>query len=191
MQAVWPDRTAAQGTFDVAVHRLRKLLGNERALLLHEGRLSLNPAHCWLDIWAWEPLVRQIENPLSVRPQPSVARVLELYRGRFLANEPEYPWLVTTRARLHSQFLRVVAALGGILEHNGQWDEVLLLYRRGIEHDPLSEDIYRLLMRAYMRLGSPAEAINVYRRCSDVLSVVLGVKPSAETETLRASLSSA
>jgi len=188
MQAVWPDNTAAQGTFDVAVHRLRKLLGNDRALLLHEGRLSLNPKICWVDVWAWEAVLRQSEIAEPARRRPTVGRILDLYRGRFLANEPENGWLVPTRVRLHSQFLRVVAALGGRLEQNRQWDDALALYQRGIEHDPLAEDIYRFQMRAYMRLGSPAEAINVYRRCSEVLSVVLGVKPSHETERLRASL---
>ncbi len=190
MQAVWPVNTATQGTFDVAVPRLRKLLGNDRALLLHEGRLSLNPKICWVDIWAWEAVLRQTEIPDPARRRPTVGRILELYRGRFLANEPENGWLVPTRARLHSQFLRVIAALGSRLEQNRQWDDALALYRCGIEHDPLAEDIYRFQMRAYMRLGSPAEAINVYRRCSEVLSVVLGVKPSNETEKLRASLSS-
>ncbi len=189
MQAVWPDNTAAQGTFDVAVHRLRKLLGNDRALLLQEGRLSLNPKICWIDVWAWEAVLRQTEDPEPSQSRSATARILDLYRGRFLANEPESAWLVPTRARLHSQFLRAIAALGSRLEQIGRWDDALTLYRRGIEHDPLAEDIYRFQMRAYIRLGSPAEAINVYRRCSEVLSVVLGVKPSCETERLRASLS--
>jgi DNA-binding SARP family transcriptional activator len=43
-------------------------------------------------------------------------------------------------------------------------------------------------MIAYRERGEPAEALNVYRRCRHMLSVVLGAKPSAETEAIRATL---
>ena len=32
--------------------------------------------------------------------------------------------------------------------------------------------------------GDQAEALNAFRRCRELLSIVLGVKPSAETERL-------
>ena len=46
----------------------------------------------------------------------------------------------------------------------------------------------RRLMVCYRELGEPAEALNVYRRCREMLSIVLGVKPSPETEAIRATL---
>ncbi len=39
-------------------------------------------------------------------------------------------------------------------------------------------------MRALAATGDQAEAINAFRRCRELLSIVLGVKPSAETERL-------
>ena len=51
------------------------------------------------------------------------------------------------------------------------------------------EALYRRLMAAYREQGEPAEALNVYRRCREMLSIVLGAKPSAETEAVRATLS--
>jgi DNA-binding SARP family transcriptional activator len=39
-------------------------------------------------------------------------------------------------------------------------------------------------MRAYLAMGEPAEAARVYRRCRDMLSVQLGIPPSAETEAV-------
>jgi DNA-binding SARP family transcriptional activator len=39
-------------------------------------------------------------------------------------------------------------------------------------------------MRALAATGDKAEALNVFRRCRELLSIVLGVKPSAETERL-------
>jgi DNA-binding SARP family transcriptional activator len=39
-------------------------------------------------------------------------------------------------------------------------------------------------MRALAAKGDRAEALNAFRRCRELLSIVLGVKPSAETEHL-------
>jgi len=37
-----------------------------------------------------------------------------------------------------------------------------------------------------LALGRPGEAMQAYRRCRDLLSIVLGVKPSEATQALHA-----
>ncbi len=59
---------------------------------------------------------------------------------------------------------------------------------RALELDNLAEGLYRRLMVSYRELGEMAEALKVYRRCRDMLSIVLGLSPSAETEAIRSSL---
>ena len=39
-------------------------------------------------------------------------------------------------------------------------------------------------MRAFAATGDQAEALNAFRRCRELLSIVLGVKPSPETDHL-------
>ena len=39
-------------------------------------------------------------------------------------------------------------------------------------------------MHCHLQLGNHAEALSVYRRCREMLSVVLGVKPAPETDAL-------
>ena len=58
------------------------------------------------------------------------------------------------------------------------------MYRSGLEADNLAESIYRGLMRALAATGNHAEALTAYRRCRELLSIVLGLKPSEETERL-------
>jgi pentatricopeptide repeat protein len=58
------------------------------------------------------------------------------------------------------------------------------LYLRGIEADPIVEAFHQGLMRCYQRLGRYTEAISAYRRLRQVLSVVLGVSPSEQSEML-------
>jgi DNA-binding SARP family transcriptional activator len=78
--------------------------------------------------------------------------------------------------------------LGACLEQRKEWDQAAALYARALELDNLAEGLYRRLMIAYRELGENAEALKVYRRCRDMLSIVLSINPSAETEAVRATL---
>ena len=64
------------------------------------------------------------------------------------------------------------------------WPTAIDVYRRGLEADNLAESFYRGLMRSLAATGDQAEALNAFRRCRELLSIVLGVKPSAETDRL-------
>jgi len=44
------------------------------------------------------------------------------------------------------------------------------------------------LMLCRRRSGRTAEALDGYRRCRDILSITLGVQPSAETQAIYRSL---
>jgi DNA-binding SARP family transcriptional activator len=41
-------------------------------------------------------------------------------------------------------------------------------------------------MECHLARGEQAQALNAYRRCRELLSIVLGLKPSARTEALAA-----
>ena len=87
--------------------------------------------------------------------------------------------------------MRTLKALGGFWEANEAWDKAQSLYERVLEIDNVAEEVYRRLMSCYARAGRPAEALRVYRRCRQMLSLVLGIAPSAETETLCRSIAQA
>ena len=77
---------------------------------------------------------------------------------------------------------------GAQLEHDRQWQQAIELYLRGLDADGLTESFYRGLMRCHQSMGRRAEALSVYRRMRQTLSVTLGIKPSPESEALHASL---
>ena len=86
--------------------------------------------------------------------------------------------------------LRALTALGNALEAGGDWTTAIDVYRRGLEADNLAEPLYRGLMRSLAATGDVAEALVAFRRCRELLSVVLGLKPSAETERLHRDITS-
>jgi DNA-binding SARP family transcriptional activator len=44
-------------------------------------------------------------------------------------------------------------------------------------------------MRAHLALGEKAEGLRAYRRCRELLSIVLSIRPANETESIYQSLS--
>jgi len=188
--SLWPDAdgAAAKSSFDVALFRLRKLLDVDDALIVAGGQLSLARAVAWSDVQALEAAfdaAADAVEPDAPRGSPEWAarRLLDAYAGPLLGTEEE-PWIAKPRDALRAQFVRTLLRLGESLERRRDWDTAIEIYRRGLEADNLAESLYRGLMRALAATGNHAEAINAFRRCRELLSIVLGVKPSAETERL-------
>lgn len=61
-RAIWGDGddAAAQAALDIALHRARRLLGDNACLLHRDGLLSLNPATVDLDLWHCQRLLERI-----------------------------------------------------------------------------------------------------------------------------------
>jgi DNA-binding SARP family transcriptional activator len=175
----------------VTLRRLRKLLGRDEAILLEDGRLSLNAGCCWLDVWAFERTIGRVESGAAATPPMTDAelaclseRLVALYAGHFLAGEDERPWLLGRRQRLASQMFRALTALGELWEARGAPERAELTYARGVELDAASESLYRLLIAVQIRRGHYAEALKSYGQCRRMLSATLGVEPSSETQAL-------
>jgi LuxR family transcriptional regulator, maltose regulon positive regulatory protein len=179
--------------FEGTLYRLRKLLGRDDAILLVDGKLTLNGKIVWVDAWTLERRFDQVEAAIAAAdgrkmPIEIADSIFALYRGHFLEGEDEAVWMLGIRQRLRGKFLRNLVAVGKRLEDQGEADRAARVYERGLELDNLSEELYRRLMLTYQNLGQSAAALEVYRRCRHLLSVVLGVKPSAETESIYRSL---
>ena len=191
---LWPSPDGDGGrAFESTLYRLRKLLGRDDAILLVDGKLTLNGKIVWVDAWALERRLDEVEAAIAAQEGgqlhgETADSIFTLYRGHFLEGEGEAAWVLGMRQRLRGRFLRNLVALGQDLESHGDADRAARLYERGLELDNLSEELYRRLMLTYRNLGQPAGALEVYRRCRHLLSVVLGVKPSAETEAIYRSL---
>jgi DNA-binding SARP family transcriptional activator len=192
--ALWPesDGDDAHHSFVTNLHRLRQLIGHDKAIQLREGKLTLEDRHCWVDVWAFERLLRQAENEEKKGSAENVIQFiqkgLEVYRGPFLAGEIEQPWMISLREHSRGQFLRGVTWLGHYWEKTEQWEKAIECYQRGLEVDDLAEEFYQGLMNCYQHLGQKAKALSVYNRCKRILSSTLEIEPSPKTKTIYKSL---
>jgi len=191
--ALWPESEGdtAYNAFEITLHRLRKLIGVEKALVLSNGLLTLNNQLCWVDIWAFEQAAGHAET-LLISPHPSPdelasisSRVVTLYHGHFLGRETPEPWSISLRERLRSKFLRHLLDLARHWEKIGRHEAAIQCYLKGLETDDLAEIFYQRLMVCYQQLGRKSEALAIYRRCRTTLSLILSISPSPATETIR------
>ena len=187
MDRYWSDLDgdAARNAFDLALHRLRKLLQHKEAIVLAQGRVLLNRSVVWVDAFALESMADGDDDPLP--PTEQMRCLLQLYRGPLLADESE-PWMFAPRERMRSTFLRRVAQLSDLLQASHQYDALTELHHRVLEIEPLAEEVYRRLMQSLIAQDRHAEARQTYRRCEEALSRSLGMAPSPSTQELYARL---
>lgn len=190
--ALWPESEGdvAYNAFEITLHRLRKLLGIEKALKLSNGLLTLDNRLCWVDVWVFEQLTGQVESLIHSRSADPEqlseisSRILGIYHGHFLGRETPEPWSISLRERLRSKFLRHLIDVARFWEKIGRHGTAIQCYQRGLEIDDLAEIFYQRLMVCYHQLGRRSEALAVYRRCRTTLSLLLSIAPSPATEAI-------
>src|SRR6185295_3640838 len=108
----------ARNSLQVTVHRLRRLLGRDKAIVVHDRRVFLDPAACWADLWAFAREAESAARGAADDPTlPARAfAALNLYRGHLFAQEAEQVWMLAPRERLHRLWLCVIKRLGDYYE---------------------------------------------------------------------------
>ena len=196
--ALWPhvDADYAHKSFTATLHRLRRILDEDESVRLRDGRLSLNSAFFWLDSWAIDQVIVELEERIRQRDgagtdgstEQLVNDALALYGGPFLLDDVEQPTFIARREQLRARITRVFARVGGLWEQGGKHDVTVDWYQRCIDADEQCEAFHRNLMLCYQRHGDEAAALGTYARLRTVLATRLKTEPSAETEAIRASL---
>jgi DNA-binding SARP family transcriptional activator len=195
--ALWPrvDADYAHKSFTIALHRLRRMLEDEDALLLRDGRLSLNAALFWVDTWAFEHLISALEDELrdpSTHAQAVFRRhfdaALAVYLGPFLPDESEQACFIACREQMRARIARALTRSVRRTADPGLLEAAEECYLRLIDADPLCEAFHRGLMQCYQRRGDRVEALATFERLRTLLTTRLGSSPSPETQAAYAEL---
>jgi DNA-binding SARP family transcriptional activator len=191
--ALWPetDGDAAYASFKVALHHLRKLLGSDEAILITQGRISLNSRHCRVDATEFQRLADEVLKQGSAADSGDgqqlllcAEKAITMYNGNFLADDAGLPAGAAMRERLRSRFARIVELAGRMYGERKEWHKTVELYEKGIEIDELREEFYIGLMLCYRALGRPGAAAAVYERCRRMLRDNFNVAPSSGMKAL-------
>jgi len=189
---LWPDAQgdAAHSAFKTTLFRLRRLIGVEGGIRFQDGKVSLDPRYCWVDAPALEGIIALFDKRVAAPEQEdgSVLKLVEkaagLYVGHFLPADERQFWTISYRERLRSRFSRMINRAGDWLEKTGQWEKAIEYYQKGLDIDDLSEEFCQRLMICHQQLGRHANAIEVYNRWEKLLSLRMGIEPSAKTKAI-------
>ena len=109
MDALWPeaDGDRAYRAYATALHRLRKLLGQDNLILVNDRKVSLNLYRCWVDVWSFEHMAKLTQETHRLGDLQGSKRWAEqaraLYHGPFLENAVDSLWAEPFRDRLSKQ----------------------------------------------------------------------------------------
>ena len=143
VDALWPriDGDSAHRSFTSTLHRLRKLLGVDKAIVLHEGKLTLDRRYVWVDAWAFEAFAARIETEADPEQCEKLAeRMLALYRGPFMVDEVDAPWALQPRERMRARLARAMSRVLRHWQETGQGERALASFQSYRDIDPPAAD---------------------------------------------------
>ena len=179
IEQLWPslDAEAPKASLEMAVSRLRKLLGHADLVRVAEGQVSLDMTRIWVDAGAFDALCQRGDDA-------SLSRALALYEAPLLGTASLTGLAHTARTRLALLYAQAVGTLAQHTMQRGDAAAAAAIYRSALAHEPLAETLHRGLIEALARQGEQAEALAAYRRLRELLVRGLGVAPSPQTESL-------
>lgn len=187
---LWPDMDgdAAHHVFEMTLSRLRQLLGVEDAIELRDSRLTVDPRYCWVDLWAFERLMGEIDKQVKSgnikNVIPLFEKAVSMYQGDFLDGDEDNPSVISTQEQLKDHIRRHIEDIGCYFEQTGQVEKAVRCFIKGLVVDDLCEAFYQRLMVCYQRLGRRAEALSLYNRLKKTLSTTFDIEPSPKTEAI-------
>ncbi len=183
---LWPEAAGdlAQKSLEMTLGRLRKLLGDEEAVRHSHARLSLNPGHCWVDLFSLEAQLRAVRQQADGVQDDRCEQAMALHHGPFLPSEDHLDWVLSKRETLRSDLMRLIISMGRHHEQLGHWERAIDCFERGLAIDQLAEVVYRHVMNCCRAAGDHAGVVRTYQRCRSELRKGLGIDPSKETTAI-------
>src|SRR6266436_1192774 len=184
----WPDATEAQARNNLRqlLHQLRQVFPAVEQFLSADTHMlhwhPVTPFH--LDVAEFEQTLTLADAATRHNDQQALQAALEqadsLYRGELLPGCYD-EWILPERERLRQRHLQVLEQLLRLFEVQGDTVTAIRYAQRLIGLDPLSEDLYRRLMRLFALNNDRASALHVYHTCVTTLQRELGVDPDPAT----------
>jgi DNA-binding SARP family transcriptional activator len=193
-EAIWPHAgPAAANTVRHFIHALRERLepgrpkhGESCSVVCRRGGYALRSDYVWIDADEFEQEAGGGMAALAagdrVLARARLRRAVALYRGDFLSDEPYAEWAFLERERL-----RAIAcnALRTLAELHVDHSEVAADYlERLADMEPYDDDVQRLLISAWLRLGHRTRAARHYHSFRVRLLREFGERPEFELSDL-------
>jgi DNA-binding SARP family transcriptional activator len=175
------EESRARNAFRQALHRLRTAIGDD---LLPQDRERLRLVRS-------DRLIVDLDRFEAAASAGRVEEAIACYTGDFLASaslgEPPFDmWVEQERARLRTQFRKVLEDAIGRASAAGQWSEAMARSRRLVAIAPFEASAAQLAATTLVSAGRRAEARDLLNRFATTLQSELGLSMPQELQTLLA-----
>lgn len=190
IEDLWPESNpgSAIQNFKVTLHRLRKCLEpelkkHEKSTFIHlkDNLVSMDTLRCRIDVKLFLECCKDIKRAALAKETRAILelgqKVMGLYRGDFLPDDPYASWAEMKRMALKDEYLFTLMTMTGIYTDQHQFDAAIQCCRSAIAADPCLEQANGKLMQLYIRQGRRNDAVKLYKTLKTNLSKDLGVEP--------------
>jgi DNA-binding SARP family transcriptional activator len=147
------------------------------------GAYNINHKYkIWTD---WDYFERKINNLMLGKEYAvqELQSLFEMYRGDYFSTLKYEGWTELNREKMREYFLILIEKLTEKLYSNESYRDTVNYLHKGIEYDPYRENFYLIYIKALVKLGRIAEAINSYKKCERILKEELNVPPGQELKS--------
>lgn len=188
---LWPTSTDQQARTNLRhlLHTVRRALPHADSVLEITARtLRWCPAGPYqLDVAVFEGKLELASSMTGGGRITALSDAVEAYTGELLPGSYD-EWVLTERERLRQRYADALEQLSTLFQARGDPAAASTCAERLLREDPLREDVYRVLMRAYDARGDRARALHTYHVCAGTLERELDAAPSAEIRAVYESL---
>jgi predicted ATPase/DNA-binding SARP family transcriptional activator len=185
-QPVGATEAQARNNLRQLLHQLRQAFPAVEHFLSADTHMlhwhPVTPFH--LDVAEFEQALTEASTATRRNDQRALQAALEqadsLYRGELLPGCYD-EWILPERDRLRQRHLQALEQLLRLFEVQGDTLTAIRYAQRLLGLDPLSEDLYRRLMRLFALNNDRASALHVYHTCVSTLQREMGVDPDPAT----------
>ncbi|GLY53648.1 BTAD domain-containing putative transcriptional regulator [Lentzea sp. NBRC 102530] len=190
MEHLWGDEPsgAARATLQTYVMRLRQSLddlADRKLVRTWPTGYSIHVEDDQLDLLTFQRLRAEARRAPDLETEARLlGEAAALWRGPALDQVSSLRMEQTDVQRLNEQRWEVLERRNDAELQLGRHDQVVDELRSLVTEHPLRERFWYQLMLALHRTGQQAQALDVFRRASDVLADELGIDPNAELRAL-------
>jgi ATP/maltotriose-dependent transcriptional regulator MalT/DNA-binding SARP family transcriptional activator len=194
---LWPDSSpaAAEKSFKVTLHRLRKILEPQlnpsygsAYLHLKDNLVALDPELCTIDVEEFLYLYKKIVK-IENRAEPDAllalcAQAKGKYQGDFLPEEPYLPWAEMKRAVLRENYLTLLSKMIDGYAGLQKFEQAAHVCKLILQYDPASESAIQRLMHLYLAQGLRNAALKAYEDFTAHLKADIDAIPDPATTAI-------
>ncbi|OAT83113.1 hypothetical protein A6P54_05840 [Bacillus sp. MKU004] len=193
IEELWPEGGGADRDFKVALNTLNNVLEPNRPARgkaffisrLQEGYKLNGLAGIEYDSdqftnWVSQGL-KEVDADQSLQ---YLKRGMNFYKGSFLPDRKGTWWTEKERERLQHLYLRGMEKMAQLAVRKESYEDAIDSCLVIIEHDPLWEEAYRILMYCYYQKNNRPQAVKWFQRCKKLLDSELGVAPMEATQRM-------